>query len=180
MSTDRYESRTVPQIRGTVIGALLDLLMWPWRLPFDVLERRRENRAFASGMEAAWAYCESIWDQPFVDAWCKLLQTPTRPYAPRSTLLLSRFLKTFPNGCDFLLARARSQNPVIAAYAVMCVPNPNELPLDILEREDVVTLRDWFHEVRMPLGAFAKMQIDGFNWYRDLDIDDSTPAGDRQ
>jgi hypothetical protein len=176
MPIDGYESRTIPRSPLSPLLAVFAVLTWPARWPFEVLESWREDHAFASGIDAAWAYCESVWEQPYADAWCQLIHTPSRPCAPRSAFLRRRFARAFSHHHDFLCDKARSKNPILAAYAVMCCPDPNSLPPDILQRAETLILRDWFHEAKMPFGDWVRWHIEEFNRCKELDDEADSPT----
>jgi hypothetical protein len=128
----------------------------PLRWPFDRWQTRRENRAFDAGLDSAWMYCASIWDRPYVDAWCQLIHTPIRPTAPRPNQLLSRFQREFAQHQEFILAQTRSKNPILAAYAAQLITDPDRVPDDLRQRSEIIRLRDWYYEARMPLGEWIE------------------------
>ena len=163
------EWRTIPQSSFSLLWQLLALLAWPVRWPFALMESRRENQAFASGIDPAWSYCELVWGRLYAEAWCHLIHTSSRPYPPRSTILLSRFAREFSCNREFLVAKARSTDPILAAYAVMCCSDPNVLPHDILQRTETLVLRDWFYEAEMPFGTWVQQHIESFNQFKELD-----------
>ena len=134
----------------------------PLRLPVMILEAWRENRAFRRGIESAWTYCESVWDRPYVHVWCQLMHTPWRPGMPYATSLIYRFHKEFskqPEFTEFILGKSRSENPVIAAYAVECLSDPNLIAPEVRNRTEIIALRDWFTEERWSFGDWVEKRI---------------------
>jgi hypothetical protein len=154
-----YSTSELPFSQWWSTVPLVALLTYPFRLPFLFIASLRENRAFRSDMETAWAYCESVWDKSFVHWWCGLTQTPWRPPAPEATFLIHRFAQSFPDRTTFLLDKARSSNPVLSAYAILCLADPKALPTNVLDRPETITLRDWMREISMPLGEWAQELI---------------------
>lgn len=97
--------------------------------------------------------------RPHVDVWCQLIRTPRRPSWPHSSYLRNRFVKKFGKSHKFLAKHARSDNPVLAAYAVQCFADPDLVPAEVRERTEMIQLRDWFHIVYMPLGEWATRYV---------------------
>lgn len=135
----------------------------PLYWPHDLWQLRREKRAFATGIEAAWNYCATVWDRPYVDVWCQLIRTSRRPSCSHLSHLRNRFVKEFGQSHDFLKRQTRSKNPVLAAYAVQCFANPNLTPDEVFQRTETIQLRDWFHIVYIPLGEWASRYVEDHN-----------------
>ena len=138
-------------------------LVAPMRWPVDAWQTRQERQAFSTGVESAWAYCARVWDRPYVDAWCQLLHSPSRPRLPRAAELLLKFSEQLGRNQQFILEQAQSTNPVLVAYAVRLLQNPNELPAPARQRSEVIRLRDWYYEIEMPLSDWIERVIDWHN-----------------
>ncbi len=151
-------SRHLPFREWWYLDPLLGILTFIFRFPFVAFRTWQEKRAFRKGMETAWKYCESTWDRDYAHVWHGLMRTTFRPAWPYATSLIRRFQEEFsnhPRYTEFVLAKTRTEDPVIAAYAVQCLPDPNQLAQEVRNRNEIIALRDWYLEQRWSFGEWV-------------------------